>query len=297
MTADKNLIILGHRGAILDNAPFYQNSLRAFEEAVDTADGFETDACVDRDGEVFLMHEAKYSDPAKGVEYCAAEHLDATSAAFMGSHRIDEMTTADMKRLRLRDGSPVPMLREAIGLAGARDKLLNIELKAHYVAGPVLRLVKRSIKDGVIAPKNILISSFNHPALALVRREAPEIAIGALFIGKDHPEKQFFPWHSASGDYYRHLTREWLGGPLLKEINPDYAVLPEHILNEENRTLIAGYFSGIRYITYLDGDYAAWRLMTKGDAVSFDLSSRPQTDKLAAMIVDNPRAFAQTLRG
>jgi glycerophosphoryl diester phosphodiesterase len=154
------VFVLGHRGAVLGNAPFHQNSLAAFAEALSAADGFETDACADRDGEVFLIHEARYADAATGVVYCAADHLDGAGAALAGSRRIEEMATDDMRRLRLKDGSPVPLLKDALGMTGALPgKIINIELKGCGAALPVLRVLDDAFRRKVIAPSCVFVSS------------------------------------------------------------------------------------------------------------------------------------------
>jgi glycerophosphoryl diester phosphodiesterase len=293
MGTNKDLIILGHRGAIFDMAPFYQNSLRAFEEAIETADGFETDACVDRDGEIFLIHEAKYVDPAKGVEYCAAEHLDAASAALMGSRRIDEMTTEEMRRLRLRDGSPVPTLKEAIQLVGSKPgRILNIELKAYGVTPYVLDLLRQSIKEGIITPQAVLISSFNHPALIVVRRETPEFAVGALFNYPEVPEIPIFPWQPESKGTYVPLSESGVAAGILKDIRPDQVIMPQEIMTQQNFAMLVTHHPYAKcsgwVFTERKNSFSMPEFLTRLDLLR-------ATGKLAAMLVDNPREFVKAL--
>ncbi|MDP9127218.1 MAG: hypothetical protein M3N08_03015 [Pseudomonadota bacterium] len=286
------LLVLGHRGAILGNPPM--NSGAAFLEAVEAADGFETDACADAEGEVFLIHEAKYVDPAKGVEYCAAEHLDAPSAALLADRRIDQMTTSDMLRLRLSDGSPLPLLRETLEMVGKRtDKLLNIELKGFDVVEPVLAIVKDCLQKGLITPSSLLISSFNFPALERVRLLAPQLRIGAIFIAADQPSKPLFPWYPSSKGLYTSLTQEALRDPTLKRLRPDYFVMPQEILTEDTVILIATH--------YPDAKCAAWVFTEKGNFVLPEFLRRLRnlcrTGKIGAVIVDNPREFSRALQG
>ena len=53
--------ILGHRGCILKGKPF-QNSLKAFKLAIQYTNGFETDACLTKDGDVVFIHEEITTD-------------------------------------------------------------------------------------------------------------------------------------------------------------------------------------------------------------------------------------------
>jgi glycerophosphoryl diester phosphodiesterase len=288
------MLVLGHRGVIAEgkDAP-YQNSLRAFAEALGAGDGFETDACLDRDGEIFLIHEAKYADPEKGVEYSMAEHLDPASAALLGMRRLDQLATSEARSLRLKDGQSMPTLEQAIALTGERSgKLLNIELKSHGVVKPVMRLVTSCLQRSLIAPSSLLLSSFNHYALQTARNNAPELRVGAIFVGAGQPTAPLFPWCPEDPAAYTALTPEALRSPVLRQVRPDCVVVPEESLTRETVSMVSA--------EYPDAKLVAWVFTEKGN---FDLpnllarlKSLPQ-DKIAAMIVDNPRAFIMALRG
>jgi glycerophosphoryl diester phosphodiesterase len=281
------MLVLGHRGVIKESLS--QNSIQAFQQAVAASDGFETDACVSKDGEVFLIHEAKYADPAAGVEYSAAEHLDAVSAVALGSRRLEQLTGEAIRDLHLKDGQPIPALREALELVGSQPgKLLNIELKAHNVVEPVLKLVKSCLRGGVIAAEQLLISSFNHFALPLVRQELPEVKIGAIFVAADQPTAKLFPWHHEDPATYTALTPAALQHPVLRQVQPDVFVIPEEILTLQIAAMIGA--------EYPKAQLAAWVFTEKG---AFDLAgllarlkSFPK-GKVAAMIVDDPDAFVK----
>jgi glycerophosphoryl diester phosphodiesterase len=286
------MLILGHRGVICEN--YSQNSLRAFNEAIATADGFETDACASKDGEVFLIHEALYADPAKGVEYVLRDHLDPASAERLGSRRLDQLTGEETRSLRLKDGQPIPTLREAIALTGAQTgKLLDIELKARNVVEPVLKLVKESLAKHIIGPEAVMFSSFNHYALQTVRQETPDIKIGALFVASDQPTTKLFPWAPEDPGAYTALTAESLKEPLLRRLCPDYFVIPESILTEETDAIIGAEYPAARLI--------AWVFTEKG---GFDLphllarlKRLDAQGKIAAMIVDQPQPFLAAVKG
>ncbi|MDE1900888.1 MAG: hypothetical protein KGI37_04485 [Alphaproteobacteria bacterium] len=279
------MLILGHRGRIYGDVS--QNSLKAYAEAVAEGDGFECDAVLSRDGEIFLIHEAKYVHADKGVEYCMGEYLEADSAARLGSRRIDELCADEVRALRLKDGQGLPTLREALALVGAQPgKLIDIELKAFDIVEPVVDMVAQTVRDGIIARESVMLSSFNHPSLLAVRKRMPEIKVGAIFVGPDQPTTPLFPWQPRSGASYVSLTQVELESPLVKEINPDVIVMPEECLMPDMAAMIAGVFP--------DAELAAWVFTEKGN---FDLQAfllRLQTlpsGRVMAMMVDHPGAF------
>jgi glycerophosphoryl diester phosphodiesterase len=285
------LLVLGHRGAILSDGPC-QNSLRAFKEALDAADGIETDACADKDGEVFLIHEALYADPSKGVEYCMASYLNSQSARMLGARRLEELSTNDTRRLRLADGTPLPTLKEAVALfRGRPEQILDIELKAHGVVERVLPLLKTALREGALAASSVLLSSFDHPALLTVRAQAPELPVGAIFMANDMPSVPLFPWHPGSVGRYTPLTPEALALPLLKEIKPDYIIMPEYILTAETAALIAA--------AQPQAKLMAWVFMEKRaldlSALLARLKVLQSGGRVAGVMVDNPRQFVRAL--
>ena len=282
------LLILGHRGAILDNGAFHQNSLAAFQEALNAADGFETDACVDSQGEVFLIHEAKYVDPAHGVEYCAAEHLDAASAAFLGHRRIDQLTTDEVRQLRLKDGSPLPLLRDALKITGrAPHRLIDIELKGHEVVAPVLRLVDDCVRQGKITREAVMLSSFNHPALWVARQQAPDLHVGAIFVGDDVPSAALFPWIQGSTGCYTALTAEALQEETLQKIQPDYFVMPEEFLTKTAVEIIGAHYPAAKLMAWVFTEKKNFDLLS----LLMRLETLRPTGKIAAIMVDHPQEF------
>jgi len=281
--------VLGHRGAIDTALPFAQNSRQAFEEALLTADGFETDAIATADGEVFLAHEAKYVHHDVGVEYALAEHLDAASAAALGPRRLDELTAHEARQLRLKDGSPLPTLRETLALVRQHPgKVMNIELKGHQVLGPVLRILAES----GIGAEQVLLSSFNHPSLLELRQQAPQYAVGALFVSTTTPSTPLFPWYAGSAGAYTTFTAQHLASPLVQEIKPDYIIIPDTELSAEAAALVQQHAPQAGLIAWVfteAGGIGPEKLF----ALTHALGTRGQ---LAGLIIDKPRAYTEKLR-
>ncbi|WP_241992934.1 glycerophosphodiester phosphodiesterase family protein [Cryobacterium frigoriphilum] len=124
--------IFAHRGLALD-AP--ENSLLAFVAALSNgATHLETDVHVTRDGVAVLSH-------------------DPDLTAFGRPERIDELSFAQLGRIRLPAGQVVPSLSEALDTFP--EALFNIDVKAAGAVGPTIRAVRDNR-----ATHRVLITSF-----------------------------------------------------------------------------------------------------------------------------------------
>jgi len=277
------MLILGHRGTIGKRVS--QNSLPAFAEALDVADGFETDACLTSDGALFLIHEANN-------EAGIAEHLDFGSSAKVRGKRLHRLTAAMVQSLRLKHGEPIPTLEHALDLVGQKTgKLINIELKGFGVAEPVLNILRDYLARGAIKLEAILVSSFHHDALRYVRRAMPELKLGALVVSDNENGKPLFSYHDeaeAKAARYIGLT-EALASPIMREINPALFVMPEKLLTFATIEKIATPFP--------EAQLCGWTVTERHDYDAKDLLNRltslQPTGKIAAMIVDDPVAFSE----
>ncbi|HTW07285.1 MAG TPA: glycerophosphodiester phosphodiesterase [Acidimicrobiales bacterium] len=146
-------LAIAHRGGAAE-AP--ENSWAAFERAVGL--GFthmETDVRLSRDGVVVVMH-----DPT--VERATGR-----------PGRVSEMTWAQLQRLRLADGRPVPRLEEV--LEAWPDVRWNIDVKHEAAIGPVVDLLRDHGRG-----RRTLVASFSTRRTAKVRSGlGPEVATGA----------------------------------------------------------------------------------------------------------------------
>ncbi|WP_304458667.1 glycerophosphodiester phosphodiesterase [Alicyclobacillus sendaiensis] len=163
-------LFIAHRGA---SAECPENTLPAFVRAAELgADMIELDVRLTGDGGVVVLH-----DPT----------VDRTTD---GTGLAADMRLADLRKLdagswfdaRFR-GTRIPTLDEVF--ATVPHMCLNIELKTSPVAH-TRQLIRRVL--GAIYRHNardrVLISSFDHAALAEVRRFDRDIALGVLFTGR-----------------------------------------------------------------------------------------------------------------
>lgn len=276
------MLILGHRGAIVKGASFSQNSLPAFEYALGAVDGFETDACLSQDGDVFLIHA---SDDGKGF----GAYLDQNSAMRVGVRRIEQCNTQLLTTLRLAKREPIPTLRQAIELVGQKKgKVLNIELKSFGASLAVLDVVQTCLREKCVKPEALIISSFDHAALKKVRAELPKVKIGALFVSANEHGQKIFPSQQGAMNAYVTVNETTLASSLLRSLQPEFFVMPEKMLTAETFGLVERLHPKTQLCGWTVTESAGY---DQADLIK-RLKSLPQ-DKIGAMIVDNPRVFVQ----
>ena len=123
---------IGHRGVM---GYELENSISSIKKAVELRlDGIEIDVFKIKTGEIVVFHD---------------EYVDRLTD---GCGKIEDYTLSDLKKLRLLNGSRIPLLEDVLDII-PEDILLNIELKGENTAESVEKIVKDRI--------NVLISSFN----------------------------------------------------------------------------------------------------------------------------------------
>ena len=156
-------LVVGHRGA---SARAPENSVEAFARArVDGADGVELDVLCCATGEVVVFHD------------------DDLTRLGGRPERIDALSLADLRRVRLAGGARVPTLEEAFEACGP-ELLVNVELKAPRLGGGRLAALVEGVA-AIIAragtSRRVLVSSFSPRAVRLWMKRAPAIPAALLF--------------------------------------------------------------------------------------------------------------------
>ena len=170
----KRPLVLGHRGAP-HSAP--ENTLRAFELArQEGADGVEFDVRLDGSGEVVVIHDRTLTRVTAG----------------RARARVDELSTAELRRQDVGLGERVPLLAELLDWARTHDLCVNVELKSDRESrAPLVSAVLGQLKNSRQGIEGrVLLSSFDPLAVVALARGAPEHPVGWLI----HDEQRFFKW-------------------------------------------------------------------------------------------------------
>lgn len=145
---------IGHRGAA---GHVLENTLGSIEKAIELGvDYVEIDLRLTRDGHVVVLH-----DPT----------VDRTTT---GHGRIKDLTLAQVKRIKTKDGRHVPTLEDVLKITDGRVGLM-LELKIRGLAKPVTEILERS---GFRCP--VIYASFHHKELSRVREWLPSATIMPL---------------------------------------------------------------------------------------------------------------------
>jgi len=167
-------LIIGHRGA---SAIAPENTLAAFSRALeDGADGVEFDVRLSRDRVPVVIHDASLKRTGQIARLVA----DLNAADLQQYDVCTWFGTAHTQRY----AGTVPTLAQVFELFQQSGSLLYLEMKADgadprsLVEAVVTEIHKARIADRVV------VSSFDLPAVALVKQIDPTISTAALFEPK-----------------------------------------------------------------------------------------------------------------
>jgi glycerophosphoryl diester phosphodiesterase len=263
--------VLGHRG-VRQRKGVDENSLRAFEIALQESDGLETDVVVSCDQTPFLCHELQlitiphlYSRSTSALK----RHLNKASAKTAGKRRLDQMDAAEVDRLCLKNGACLPRLSALFALvAKYPGKTLNIELKGYGAVEPVLAEIRKAVAEGKITKDQIILSSFDHLAVAKARALDPEIKCGLIFSRNDLRDRRIYPWLENQPNAYAALNEATLAGKTAQDVQPDYFVMTGGVLSAKGVRQIRAHFPKARIIVWS--------------------TKKPEKDKVLAKKLANP---------
>jgi glycerophosphoryl diester phosphodiesterase len=143
--------VIAHRGA---SGYEYENSRAAFRRAVMLdADGVELDVHATRDGGIVVHHDPEI--PGVGP--------------------IAELSLAEARRARIRNGETLPLLTEVLELVGERD--VWVELKS---LPPVHDQCLLEVLDRGPAPERYAVHSFDHRIVFRLGELRPSLRRGIL---------------------------------------------------------------------------------------------------------------------
>jgi glycerophosphoryl diester phosphodiesterase len=223
MASSHALDVQGHRGA-RGLAP--ENTLQGFALALKLGvTTLELDTGVTRDGVVVIHHDRRLNpDIARGPDgkWVAARGPLIRDLGYAELQRYDvgrirpgSEYAARFPHQRPADGARVPRLSELFSLAKTSSVRFNIETKVSPEAPdetlapePFSRALVAEIRKAGVAARST-IQSFDWRTLAVVEREAPEIATVYLTSGESSvPEKVQRAGGRIWSPDFRDLTRE-----------------------------------------------------------------------------------------
>jgi glycerophosphoryl diester phosphodiesterase len=149
--------VIAHRGA---SGYEYENSRAAFRRAIMLdADGIELDVHATRDGGIVVHHD--HDLPGIGP--------------------IAQLSLAEAREVRIRNGEPLPLLAEILELVGQRDVWVEVKsLPAKYDQQLL------DVLDGGPAPERYAVHSFDHRIIYRLGKIRPDLRRGILLSAYLH---------------------------------------------------------------------------------------------------------------
>lgn len=156
-------LVFAHRGY---SGIAMENSLTAFRLAMEAnADGVEFDVHLTKDRQVVVIHD---------------ETLDRTTT---GTGWIKDLTYEQIKRSSLLTlpQETVPTLDQVLEILEGTSMQINIELKNQYIRyNGLIEKVIQTVECYRLA-KRVILSSFYHPCLLMVKKLRPTWSVALLF--------------------------------------------------------------------------------------------------------------------
>jgi glycerophosphoryl diester phosphodiesterase len=167
-------LIFGHRGASA-HAP--ENTLAAFARAIsDGADGIEFDVRLSRDGVPVVIHDANLMRTGS-----LDRQVSTLTAAELQQVDVGRWFAAASPNRQPFVGEMLPTLAQVFELFRASEGLLYIEMKCEQDEGAALAAaVVRLSRESTMAER-VVVESFDHAAIAAVKRFDSGIRTAALF--------------------------------------------------------------------------------------------------------------------
>lgn len=289
--------ILGHRG-VKNQPDLIENTLPAFARALATADGLETDVVCSADGVPYLLHDTTI----RTIPYVASwvaetwkKKVDPESHKLINGRDFRHMHSSEIDEIVLLDGYEIPRLSDLFILSArfADKKILNLELKAPWSADSVIKAVDEAEKKGWIDRSQVIISSFDHHEMAYTQRLDPSIRTGLIFWQDSVRPCRLYPWSEKNLASALPVSIENLEKDYIRQILPDYFVLPVQGLTK--------IYSDAATIEYSRSSYIVWTpgkepLPEKNRALHEKLGDSEIGPRIAAVITNYPAEMSRFLR-
>jgi glycerophosphoryl diester phosphodiesterase len=161
--------IFSHRGA---SGNFPENTVAAFKEAARLpVFGVEFDVHMTTDDELVVIHDESIDRTSNGTGYVKDMSLEELKTYDFGSWFAPDF-----------QGEKISTLQDVLDIFDSTDHKLNIELKSDIfpyegMVEKVLELIEERHLE-----TRVIISSFDHTAIQLVKQLNPQIETAALFM-------------------------------------------------------------------------------------------------------------------
>lgn len=192
--------IIAHRG-VHDNKKIPENSLKAFEKAIELNYPIELDVQLTKDNVLVVFHDFNLTRMTKKTDYIQDMNLE----------EIKEITLLETKER-------IPTLREVLELVN-ESVLLDIEIKNTNRIKDTCKTLMNELSNY----NNFIVKSFNPKIVRYIKNNYPNIEVGLLITNETKNKL-----------YDKLLTSDFV----LKYAKPDFIAISKHLLENKKFKLL-----------------------------------------------------------
>lgn len=242
--------VIGQSGA--SSLGFTPNTIGAFSEALECAQGFSASLTSSVDGTVFCIEDIVRNDDH--VEYNLEPLLSEDSFYKLGHRRIDEVMADEVSSLRLKNGEKIVSLNDVLPLLKTYPNARALlKLRGACVVKDTISTLKTALENNHIRDNQIIVMGYDPASLQAFRTHLPNVRVGIIFFQETFPRGvKLFPWSTSNYSCYIPYKAEALESPILKRLNPDIFVLEVTTLRESVLRTLQRHYKGATLALWYD---------------------------------------------
>lgn len=215
--------IIGESGAA--SLGFSPNTLSAFHEALESADGLSTHLSISSDGELFCVKDI--TRQGSRISYDIKSHLDDKSIELLGERQLKDCMAKEIESFRTKNGAQIPNLESLLNIfKNYHHKTLILHTRGENSPKALQRFL--SEKEIKLSHNFNEILSIGYEAydLTYLKYNAPRLKSGL----KLYPERyesgiRLFPWSHKNFGSCLVYRPEIFDKDIIKKMSPDYFAL------------------------------------------------------------------------
>ena len=244
--------VIGHHGA--HSLGFSPNTLSAFNEALETGNGFCTPLAKSMDGEVFCIDDITRC--GQDVAYNLRDKLCDKSAAILGHRRFNECMADEIKNFRYKNGALIPTLGESLDLLRPHPgSQIFLKLRGEDVAKDTLKTLQATFVQTSISPEQVIVCGYEPATLQAFRSSFGKLKICLIFYPETFPQGvKLYPWSVKDYSCYKPFRASVLDSPLMKRLKPDLFSLEVTTIRESTVRAILRKYNTAKIALWFDNE-------------------------------------------
>lgn len=244
--------VIGHHGA--HSLGFSPNTLSAFNEALETGNGFCTSLAKSMDGEVFCIDDITRC--GQDVAYNLRDKLCDKSAAILGHRRFNECMADEIKNFRYKNGALIPTLGESLDLLRPYPgSQIFLKLRGEDVSKDTLKTLQGTFAQTFISPEQVIVCGYEPATLQAFRSSFGKLKTCLTLYPETFPQGvKLYPWSIKDYSCYQPFRASALDSPLMQRLKPDLFSLEVTTIRESTVRAIIRKYNTAKITLWFDNE-------------------------------------------